>query len=371
MLALGLMLALGPSTLSAQEAGPTILKRGVIAEDVYASGGRVDILAEVDGDVVAAGGRVSVGRLVKGDVIAAGGDVSIAGKVLDDVRAAGGLVTIDAHIAGDAVAAGGSVSLRPESQVDGKAWLVGGDIEVHGTVGKRLRAAGGRIRIAGDVHGDVDLVARRIEILPGARITGSLTYRSPQEAKIDPAAHIGGTLTRLPAPARLATVSRGVAWIAGVVFLASLMVSGIVLLLLFPNFSTAAARTVATDPWKSLGMGIAVLVATPVAAGLLMSTLLGMPLGLTILSLYFVSLLWGFLTAATFVGDLGIRLFRGGPSKGWRVLSLIAALVVLAIIGAIPIVGAVILFLALLFGLGAWTVHGYRTYARARDGGAA
>jgi hypothetical protein len=67
-----------------------------------------------------------------------------------------------------------------------------------------------------------------------------------------------------------------------------------------------------------------------------------------------------------FVGDLGIRLFRGEPSKTWRVLSLIAALIVLAIACAIPIVGALILSLALLFGLGAWSVHGYRTYASTR-----
>jgi len=151
-------------------------------------------------------------------------------------------------------------------------------------------------------------------------------------------------------------------------FLLGLMVAGIVLFLLLPNFTVSAARTIRSDPWKSLGLGFALLVATPVAGVLLMITILGVPLALTLFALYFVSLLLGFLTAAFFVGDIGVRLLRRGQelSKGWRILSLLAALIGLALLQWIPIVGGVILFLILLFGLGAWGLHMYRTYAGAR-----
>jgi hypothetical protein len=38
------------------------------------------------------------------------------------------------------------------------------------------------------------------------------------------------------------------------------------------------------------------------------------------------------------------------------------ALIVLALLRLIPIAGGLILFLALLFGLGSWSLHAYRTY---------
>ena len=49
-------LLLSSAVMSAQDSGETVFKRGQISEDLYVAGGRVDVLAEVNGDVVAAGG---------------------------------------------------------------------------------------------------------------------------------------------------------------------------------------------------------------------------------------------------------------------------------------------------------------------------
>lgn len=370
MVLFGLLLALDVAPVTAQEAGKTVVKRGVISEDLYVAGGRVDILAEVAGDVIAAGGRVTIGQVVTGDVIVIGGDVAVTGQVLDDVRAAGGIVTINGKISGDVIAAGGSVSVTPETTVGGKAWLAGVDVEVRGTIHRWLRAAAKTIRISGQIEGDVKLVAQEIEVLPTARIEGNFTYTSPREAKIDPAAQIRGAVThrRAEFPEDVARTAAAMVWIGRILLFPGLMAAGIVLFLLFPGFTVSAARTIKSNPWKSLAAGFALLVSTPVAGVLLCITILGIPLGLAVFALYFVSLLVGFLTAAFFLGDLGTRLFRRGPelSKGWRVLSLVVALIVLGLARLIPVVGIMILFLALLFGLGASSVHGYRAYAGTR-----
>ncbi len=133
-LLVGLLLALHLCVVLAQGAGRAVIKRGVIADDLYVAGGKVDILAEVKGDVIAAGGRVSVGQLVEGDVMVAGGSVTVTGQVLDDVRATGGAVTIDGDIGGDVVVSGGSVSLTPETHVSGRTWLAGGEVVIQGTL---------------------------------------------------------------------------------------------------------------------------------------------------------------------------------------------------------------------------------------------
>lgn len=357
-----------PLAPAAQEAGLSVLKRGAIAEDLYVAGGRVDVLAEVDGDVVAGGGRVAVGRRVTGDVMAAGGDVTITGDVLDDVRAAGGLVTLQARIAGDALVVGGSISVLPETVVMGKARLAGGAVEVRGRIDGSLRAAARTIRIGGEIRGDVALAAQEIEILPGARIAGSLTYRSPREARIDAAAQIGGTVTHHPIRIgdRIARLTGAIFWAARIVALLGLMLAGVVLVLMFPGFALASARTIRSDVWKSLGVGFALLVASPAAAGLLVLTGVGAPLGGALLALYFVALLAGFITTALFVGDLGVRLVGREPGRGGRVLAVVLGLIVVGLLRAIPIAGLVIVFAALVLGLGATGIHGYRAYARAR-----
>jgi cytoskeletal protein CcmA (bactofilin family) len=360
------LIVFNPSHLLAYEAGRTVIKGGTVSEDLYVAGGTVRVFAEAEGDVVAAGGRVIIGQLVKGDVIVAGGSVNVRARVLDDIRAAGGDVILEGEVGGDAIAAGGNVSLAPETTIGGRAWLAGGHVEVAGSIGKELKAAGRTITIAGNVQGDVELVAQKIEILPTARIQGNLTYRSPQEAKIDPSAQIEGKVSYIQTGLRYTPMQRA---IFRVLFFLSLMVVGIVLFLLFPNFTVSAGRTIGSDPWKSLGLGLALLVTTPFVGGLLMATVLGIPLALMLFAIYSVSLLAGFLTAVFFLGEWEVRFLRRGPelSRSWRILSIILALIGLWLIQLIPVVGCVVLFLALLFGIGALGLQTYRTYTIAHS----
>jgi hypothetical protein len=162
-----------------------------------------------------------------------------------------------------------------------------------------------------------------------------------------------------------AAQARRAAGLAGrLAFWLGLVVSGALLLLLFPRFGVAAARTVASDPGKSLGLGFALLVATPVAAVLLLVTVVGVPVGLVLLALYPVALLAGLLVAVLFLGDVGARLARRPVlSTGWRFVSYLVALLVLALLMLVPTVGAVALALALVIGLGALVLAAYRVYA--------
>lgn len=150
-------------------------------------------------------------------------------------------------------------------------------------------------------------------------------------------------------------------------FLLALFVAGVVLLLLFPNVTRTAARTVGSHPWKSLGLGLALLVTTPIVALLLMMTVLGIPLGLTALAIYFVSMLVGFLIAVFFVGEVGLRLVRrpADTTKRARIVSLLGAFILLWILQLIPFLGGIILLLSLVFGLGGWSLSLHRAYSRA------
>jgi hypothetical protein len=87
--------------------------------------------------------------------------------------------------------------------------------------------------------------------------------------------------------------------------MAGLIVTGIVLYLLFPDFTVLASHTTGSDPIKSLGIGLLLVVAMPAIAILTMLTILGIPLGLILFVFYFAALLVGFLVTAFFGGGAG------------------------------------------------------------------
>src|SRR5262249_34508366 len=203
-LALTIIAALFVPATRARAADPqvdqTVVQSGpAVASDLYAFGAGVDIQADVQGDLVAAGGRVVTGGRVQGNLIGAAGSVDLSGTVNRNVRGAGGAVTINGHVGRNLNVGGGTVVLTPDAVIDGRARLVGGEIRVAGKVARKLYAAAAVIVLVGEVEGDVELVAQEIEVLPTARIKGTLTYWSPRDAAIDrPATIQGGVIHNLP-----------------------------------------------------------------------------------------------------------------------------------------------------------------------------
>ena len=351
----------------ARDPGPTVVQRDDVREDLYLAGGSVYSLGRVDGDLVVAGGQVEIEKEITGDVLAAGGSISVRARVRDDLRAGGGHVSINGTIGDDAIVAGGRVLIAPTASVGGRAWLAGGNVEVYGKVGRQLRAAGGNIVVSGEVKGDVELIGGSIEIGPGAVIDGNLSYRSRNEARIDPGATIRGSVTRLEMPLRERD-ERAFAGAARIGLYLSLIVTAIVLLLVFPSAASGAARAIRTAPWKTLGLGIALLAATPLVIVLLAVTLLGVWLALLLLAAYLALLLTGFLTGVLAIGDfaLGWIVKRRKATTGLRVLSIVAALVALWIVGFIPFLGGLVCFAVLMFGLGGLALYLCRGYVDAR-----
>jgi hypothetical protein len=344
----------------AQDTGH-IMKHGVISEDVYLAGSSVTVHARVEGDLVAAGGDVQTTDTVRGDVLMAGGTVRVRGQVDDDVRAVGADVSIGARINDDLLAAGGNVTVSPDTTIGGRAWLAGGAVDARGTVGKELKIAGGRITVGGNIGGDAELMGENIDILPGTVIRGNLTYWSPDEITLDKTVRVGGTVTHvdveteMPRPPAAAGVRLGM--------FTTLAVAAVVFTLLFPGFSVEAAHTLLGAPWKSLGLGLAMLMTTPLVVLLLFVSLLGIWLGLALLALYFVLLLGGVLTGLLFLAELSLK-WRGasGISRRWRIGAIAVTAAVLWLVCLVRGLGPLVMFALLVFGNGALSLAVWRRY---------
>ncbi|MDX5151010.1 MAG: polymer-forming cytoskeletal protein [Acidiferrobacterales bacterium] len=331
-----------------QQGGDIVDRRGTVNDDYYAAGGTVTIDADVRGDVIAAGGTVVVGNRVQQDVMVAGGTVTVRGQVQDDVRAAGGDVTIDAQVADDTLASGGNVTITSDARVGGDAFLAGGDVTINGTVNGDLKAAGGTVTINGTVHGNVDVQAEKVVIASDARIDGDLNYRSPEKGRINKEAVIHGKTNYAKGERyRPHPVARFLSVI-------TFSVAGIVVLLMFPRFTSATTARMGRDFWKNLGLGFALLVATPVAFVLLMISFVGIWVGLPLLAIYLVSLVLAYILAAFFVAGTGASMFHFDTgSRGRMIVALIVALLLLTALRFIPVLGGLVTFLLMLTALGA------------------
>ncbi len=177
--------------------------------------------------------------------------------------------------------------------------------------------------------------------------------------------HRGSALHRQPEFLdRAGRVAAVLAAVTRVVFVVNLLAAGVIPFLLFPGFTVSAARTVGREPGKSLGAGAGVLGGTALMVALLLTSAVGLPLGLALIAFLGLALLLGFLTFAVFLGEAGVRLAGRSPdlSPGWRILTLAGGVTVLALIRFIAVLGNLTLLVALVAGLGAWSLHAWRTY---------
>ncbi len=345
----------------------------VINDDVYAFGSNVQILGTVNGDIFAAGNNVTIGGTVTGSVFAAGNTVAIPGEVRHAVHAAGNTVALSGRIGEDATLASNALNLSPGSVVGRDLLLAGGTANLMAPIGRNVRAAAGDLTLAAPVGGDMQAQVTTLHVLDGASVNGALTYTSSNDASIAPGVSVAGGVQHLlpqtetqPAD-RVPPLVGVVDWLRGLVGFA---VIGLLFTLLVPRFSASTIDVARTAYWSSLGIGLALFLGTPILALLVFIVgifLGGWALGLAVLAMLAMASAIGVAFAAMFTGNVLVQAFRQ-PSQhlAWNLLE---GLAVLGLVGLLPVVGGIVLFLACVFGLGAFALNIARTYRASRGPG--
>ena len=78
---------------------------------------------------------------------------------------------------------------------------------------------------------------------------------------------------------------------------------------------------------------------------------------------YFALLLVGYIAAAAAIGDLLLKWLRHKTAEtaGWRIVAAICGIFIIVLLGLIPFLGGLIVFVALIMGIGAVGLQMYRT----------
>lgn len=331
-----------------------------INDNLYAAAGTVGVAGTVNGDVMAAGGSINVTGPVSGDIEAAGGNINITSDVAGDIRVAGGNITISKSAGGDLIVAGGQVNVTSDFSAGKDVKIMGGNVNFTGKAKGNLEIKAGTVYVNGSVAGNLDVTAQDIKLGPKAAIAGNFTYSSSRNATLEQGAVVEGETKfnkiNLPQRGQIATVSKGVlAGLFGVAWAIktlAVIIVGLILIYAFKSPTKSVLEMAAVNFWKNVLVGLIVLVVMPIAIILSFITLVGALAGVIALVFYIVLILLASVFGILVFAKLCLKYLFKKPDYEINWWILILSVLVFGIVGIIPFVGWIFVFVIFLSAMG-------------------
>ena len=350
---------LGVSTVSAADFRTdttiTIGAGEVIEDDLYLLGTTIIIDGTVNGDVLAAGNTIKINGTVNGNVHLAGQDVTISGTVSQGARVvANSFFLMSGSVDEDLLIIGNTIAISSDGVVGRDLILTISTLTLDGTVERRVAGVAEKVTHNGSVGAEVDISVEDLVITDDASIGGGLIYRSEKEAEIASGAEIGGEIAGEMVEEAI-DIDLGVAFdpiIVGIVGLITAAIYGTVLLLAFPRLTVTASNQLLQNPFMSIAMGIVFLIVVPIAAILVMITVVGIPLGLISLLLYGIALFSAQVFVSLTIGRLILSFFADGNRRLVQFLGLLIGLLILFGFSFIPYAGPWVPLVVVILGFG-------------------
>lgn len=342
------------ATFRATQSGIATINSGETTKNAYLAGNSVSVNGIVTEDLFAAGSTVTVNGAVNDNITAAGNTITLDGKVGKSVRAAGANIAVNNNVGSDLFAAGGTISLGHLATVEDDLSAAGGTIDLNGNVNGNAYLSGGQVTINGKINGNVIIKGNgKVIIGENAIIGGNLNYQAQEEATIAAGAKIKGAIT-FKKIAKQNYASKDI--MAGLtLFSLGLTLATYLLLLALIYLLPKLVRTVVersyAKPWENLGIGFAYLVVVPCSALILLLTAIGAPISLFAIGLYTVTLGLAKVLVPILVGSLIFKWLAKNNVYRIDWATALIGVIATVVIGMIPIIGWLALFIIYLIAL--------------------
>jgi len=228
-------------------------------------------------------------------------------------------------------------------------WVVNHNATIDGVVREALGVINGDATITGRVDGSVFVVNGRLELAPGARIARDvMLYRSTIVRAND--AVIGGVVHTETG----FSVGAGAAWLVWLSFTIVVVLAGLLLAEIAPVTLTESAALLIGNGSRAVVTGIIAVIAVPALAVFSFVTVIGIPLGLTLLLVVIPALTFlGYLVSGSVVGAAMVGRMSSAGEWSARYRAIALGLVTLQFVVAVPVIGGLIGFMASVLGVGA------------------
>ncbi|MBI2426446.1 MAG: hypothetical protein HYV34_01235 [Candidatus Kerfeldbacteria bacterium] len=340
----------------------TVKADEVVERNVTKAAQTVEIDGTVKGDLIVAAQNVRVNGTIEGDLIAAANNIHVSGNVLGNVRVAGNLIQLDGTVGKNVNVFGSTVIFDDTSTVGWSVFAAGASVTFDGTVNGHVDANGETITLNGKVVGDLKTKTGsegRVSIQESANVGGDVLY-SGSKPSVDESATIAGDvrMTTSPLPMkdtnRLAGLAASFFALFQTVSLVATMIVALLAIGLFRKTTLSIITSALERPGQSFGWGAAVFFLTPILVVLLAVTLVGIPLAAILGVLYGVKLYLAKVALGILVGYVLLtRVAKREQTDLNLYLSAAVGVLVLGLVFLIPILGALVIFVGVLWMLGA------------------
>ena len=328
-----------------------------VSETLVCTGEVVSIDGTVDGDLVVAAERFTLRGVVTGNLYVFAGEIELDGRVEGTLISIGERINLGGSVEGGTALAGDRVTITDRAEFGRDVAVFGEGVRFAGKAKRDVTFAGEWIEVRAEIARDLHVLsADRIVLLGDARVGGDVRARLMGHwAEIDqsPNAVVNGevmvqqdSIVRDHYLARYKEVGFYVMVLVGA---AAAFVFGLLIFILDPRVFSAEIPD-ARSFVRSMGIGFVLLLSAPVAIAVIGLTVVGIPVAVLGLFFLIASLYTSYVLVAGLVGQTFLP--PSGPGIGSFAPSLLAGIVLLSVIAALPFVGPAIRILAILFGLG-------------------
>ncbi len=259
----------------------------IINDDYYVSvgfGGRTDMSGAVAGDMLVLAGSAIVNGSVGEDLMALGGTLQMHGSTTDDLRVVAWDTVISESVGGDVVVLGSSLKILPTATIGGNVYFFGIDAKIDGAVAGSVYGTAERVLINGAVGKDVDLhAAGGLTLGDKAAVAGNVTYNG-----LVPLARSQGTIIEGEVNETVENDTPDAREAARAILtpLFVMLFAALSLFLLFKRGLQRLVEKIDESFLVATGLGVATMFAGPVAAILLLFTVLGFILGVALFGMF-------------------------------------------------------------------------------------
>ena len=356
-------------------------------DDLYAAGCPVILESDIAGDASVVGCIVTISGEVSEDLNVAAGVMTVDGNVGDDMRAGGGEVTINSTIGDDLFVGGGTVNISRTAVIKGDLIIGGGRVNMNGTVEGNLRMGSGMVMLDGPVAGETMIYGGSVMV---NSVLGGNSVIAADEIMLGASAQFGGDLDYWTAGGEVDFTEAAIAGevtydpslsyekytegfemdeadvegiFAGIAlgFAMFWFFSGALLILLFSLLTKKFFKNVAVklnkEPLKAFVAGLVYFVVVPVAAFLVMFTVIGIPLGIITFVMYLITVYLACIITSIVLSNWVILRWK---LKWGRVAQFFLSLLIYALLGLlyfVPILGWAVKIIVVMLAFGAYILH--------------
>lgn len=333
-----------------------VKKDEVIKSDLFAMGNHIKMEGTVDGDLYAFGEQVEIPGHVTGDVICFCQSLRLSGQVDGNIRGASNNITITGNVTRSVTYFSELFTLDSNGSIGHSLTTFSKSLTLDGKLDRDLLAFFETGSFSGPIGGEMRAKGDSLNISSSASIGGKAYFEGHKPAYVSAEAKLASPLEFKKIEHKSQMERGGGYYFWRVIWASAYLLFGLVLLALLPQFSKEAAANV-DNAGASLGLGVLVGFALPIAAIIACFTVVGLFVGVSAFFLWYASLYFAQIIVGTAVGQW----ILGRTNETWPLIGRMAVGVLLLRVSmAIPYLGVWIKIGVIILGIGAISLAIYR-----------